>query len=171
VELINLNPKRILAVILLIVVAIMIIYPPLSKGTVSVRLSEKALGPADHLYVTVSQIKIHDAGVDNQTGWHTISNNTVTLDLMNSQSMTDFVAKGTLASGWYDMVSIRIDSASLVSGSNKTSLGLPSDQFNANVSLLIKTLSASTLTVQVTFNTAEMMHTGILNLKLEAIAT
>ncbi len=162
------NPRRIVAVILLIVVATMIVYPALSKGTVSVRLTEKTTASADHLYITISEVEVHDEGLDNSTGWHTISNSTRTLDLMNSQSVTDYVAKGTLPSGWYDMISIHIVSASIVTGSNKTSLALPSDQFAANVSLLVKTLSESTINVQFTFDPAEMKQTGVLSMRLEA---
>jgi hypothetical protein len=162
------NPKRIVAGILLIVVAAMIIYPPLSTGTVSTRFTGKGVGSADHLYVTVGLIELHEDGADNRTGWNQISNKTITLDLMNPKSLADSVVRGTLHTGRYDTISIHVASASLVTGSNQTMLALSSEQYSATISLVLKTFSESTITIQFSFNVTEAAHTGTLSLMVEA---
>jgi len=113
-------------------------------------------------------IEVHDAGLDNQTGWHKVSNQTVDLDLIDQKSLSEFIAKGTVHTGWYDMVSIRVISASLVMGSNETSLALSSDQYSADISLVIRTSTESTLIVQFNFDVQDIGRTGILSLELKA---
>jgi hypothetical protein len=162
------NPRRIVAGILLIVVAAMIVYPPLSTGAVSLKLVGKGVGAADHLYITIDLIELHEEGADNRTGWNRISNKTITLDLMNPKSPADSIVKGTLHTGRYDTVSIHIASASLVTGSNQTILALRSEQYFAKISLVLKTFSESTITVQLNSDVTEAVRTGTLNLLMEA---
>jgi len=166
-----LNPRRIVAAILLIVVVTLIVYPPLSTGTVSVRFKSKGVGSADHLYITVNLIELHEAGVDNRTGWNLISNATRTIDLIDPDSLASFVVEGTVHTGWYDMIAIQVASASLVQGSNETALELSSEQYYATVPLVLKTFSRLTVTVQFSFNATEAASTSILRLELEAVLT
>jgi protein associated with RNAse G/E len=87
---------------------------------------------------------------------------------MDSKSLAGSIVKGTLHTGWYDTISIHVASASLVIGPNQTTLALPSEQYLATVSLVLKTLSESTINIQLKFNLIEMTRTGTLNLVLEA---
>jgi len=164
------NLRRIVAAILLIIVAVMIIYPPLSTGTVSIQFTSKGLGSASHLYVTISLIELHEAGVDNSTGWNRVSNMTITLDLMDSKSLVDSLAKGTIHTGHYDTISITVDSAALVIGSNETTLALSTERYVTNVPLIVKTQSMSAVTVEFNFDIAEMVHTNTLSLMLKAFS-
>jgi hypothetical protein len=168
VKMMALNPRRIVAVILLLLVAAMIFYPAFSKGTVRMRFVGNGVGSADHLYVTMGPIEVHDAALDNQTGWQKVSNQTVMLDLMNRKSLSEFTAKGTVQTGWYDMVSIHVVSASLCMGSNETVLALSSDQYAADISFVIKTSTEATVIIGFNFDVQEIARTSTLSLELEA---
>jgi len=165
------NSKRIVAAILLVIVAAMIIYPPLSTGDVSIEFTSKGSGSANHLYVTISLIELHEAGVNNSTGWNRVSNATVTLDLVDSNSLAHAGVKGTVHTGHYDAISIAVNSATLVIGSNETALALSTELYATNIPLIVKTQSMSAVTVEFSFDIREITSTNTLSLVLKAFSS
>jgi hypothetical protein len=162
------NSRRIIAAVLLVIIVIMIIYPSLSVGSVSVRFDSKGTGSAEHLYVTLSMIRFHDSDFDNQTGWTDALNKTVTLDLIDQTSLAASSVKIMVRSGHYDKVSIHVDSASLVLGSNKTDLALSSDRYVAQVPLLLKFAEGAQITLKLGYNISAIQATGIFDTVIEA---
>jgi len=162
------NSRRIIAAVLLVIIVIMIIYPSLSVGTVSVRFDSKGTGSAEHLYITLSMIQFHEAAFDNQTGWTDALNKTVTLDLIDQTNLAESSVKIMVRTGHYDKVAIHVSSASLVLGSNKTDLALSSERYVAEVPLVLKLAEGAQMALQLSYNISAIQATGIFDTVIEA---
>jgi hypothetical protein len=147
------NSRRIIAAVLLVIIVIMIIYPSLSVGTVSVRFDSKGTGSAEHLYITLSMIQFHE---------------TVTLDLIDQKNLAESSLEMMVRTGHYDKVAIHLSSASLVLGSNKTDLALSSERYVVEVPLVLKLAEEAQMTLQLSYTISAIQATGIFDTVIEA---
>jgi len=76
-----------------------------STGTGKVSIYVKDL-PADwtHINVTFSEVRIHKASADNESGWYNLSLQTQTVDLASLTNVSELLAAGNVSAGKYTQI-------------------------------------------------------------------
>jgi hypothetical protein len=72
-------------------------------GKVSIYVTDL---PADwtHVNVTFSDVRIHEASEDNESGWHTLEIHNQTVDLASLTNMSELLASGNVSAGKYTQI-------------------------------------------------------------------
>ncbi len=104
---------------LLIIVLALALIPPLTKGTMNLRVfTISTPAPILHFYITINQMELHTAGLPSSIGWVTITwtDNPPKLDLagQNGQSSPGASIISPIQSGRYDQIRISIQQSSLI---------------------------------------------------------
>lgn len=128
--------KRIVAVVVLVVIAFLIVFPPLSSGGVRITSSSSTSVPAEHLYVTVGEISAHRADTREPSGWFSITNKSSIIDLALNASET--IALGSLPLGEYDIVRVTVTNATVMVNGTSRTVQLESRVFTIPVSFLVR---------------------------------
>ena len=129
--------KQILAVVVLLIVASLIIFPPLLDGQVRVTLSSTTSVHADHVYVTIGEISAHRADITGLSGWQSISNMSTRIDLTLANT-SETVGSGTLSLGQYETVRVKVTNATVIINGTSQKVQLESDEFTIPFSFLTK---------------------------------
>jgi len=129
--------KRIIAVIVLLVVAFLIVFPPLANGGVRVTLSSSAPTNADRVNVTIGEISAHRTDISGPSAWQTISNKSTLVDLA-AANMNDMIALGSLPVGQYETIRVRVTNATAVVNGTSRSVQLESTVFTISAPFLIR---------------------------------
>lgn len=127
------NAKQIVAAVSVVVLIVMLGYPALSSGTVSVTAHSTGIEKADHIYITVNSILAHVKGQSDSNGWKVISNQSQTIDLVSLASSTNHLTTGSLPVADYDSVRLEISNVTWVF--NKTTTILPPNSPNLDATL------------------------------------
>ncbi|HUK28368.1 MAG TPA: DUF4382 domain-containing protein [Candidatus Acidoferrales bacterium] len=143
------NSKQVVAAIAAIVLIVIIVYPSITSGTVSVSIRASGIKQADHVYVTISGIWAHPAG-QSSSGWTSISNKTQTIDLLSIENTTKLLGSGMLSSGSYDSVRIELTNVTWVFNKTTTTLGVTSPELDAPVNFTVGTGSSPSITITLT---------------------
>ncbi len=162
------RPKQILAIVVLLFVAFLIVYPPLASSSVAVALSPSSSLTAEHVYVTIAEISAHRADTGEPSGWSSVSNKTIEVDLAAVNS-TQSVALGSLPLGQYDSIRIRISNATIVVNGTSKKAQLNSNVFIASVSFMVQLGSQAHVVLSVTSGLDESTSTATLNLSFTTI--
>jgi Domain of unknown function (DUF4382) len=103
-----------IAIALIVVVGGVGVYMVASKstGTGTVSICVKDL-PDDwiHVNVTFSEVKIHKASGDNESGWYNLSLQTDTVDLAVLTNVSELLASGNVSAGKYTQIRIVVIAA------------------------------------------------------------
>ena len=160
--------KRIIAAIVLLVIAFLIVFPPLANGGVKVTLSSTASAHADHVYVTFGEISAHRMDTSGPSAWQTISNRSTLVDLTLA-NMSETIALGTLPLGQYETIRLKVTNATAIVNGTSQKVQLESSVFTISTAFLIR-FGTDTL---ITLNVAPEVQqtTGGVNLKLTFTAT
>jgi len=129
--------KRIIAVIVLLVVAFLIVFPPLMNGGVKVTLSSTTSLHADHLYVTISEISAHRLDIGGPSAWQSISNKSTLVDLAVTD-MSEVVALGSLPLGQYEAIRVKVTNATMITNGASRNLQLESSVISVSVPFLVQ---------------------------------
>ena len=140
--------KRIVAVIVLLVVAFLIVFPPLANGGVRVTLSSTAPVHADHLYLTLGEISAHRIDISGPSAWQVISNKSILVDLTMA-NMTKTVALGTLPLGQYETIRVKVTNATMIVNGASQRIQLDSSVFAIPVSFLARLGTDAVVTLRV----------------------
>ena len=127
--------KQIVAVAVLLVVALLLVFPPLLNGGAKVTLSSATSVHADHVYVTIGEISAHRADISGPSAWQSISNKSIRVDLTLT-NMSETVALGTLPLGQYETVRVRVTNATVIINGTSQKVQLESRVFTIPVSFL-----------------------------------
>lgn len=136
----KLNPmraKQILALIVLLLVAFLIVVPPLLNGGVKVNLSSTTSVQAEHLYLTIGEISAHRTDISGSSAWQSISNKSTVVDL-TSANVTETVALGSLPIGQYETVRVTVTNATVIINGTSKKVQLESRVFTIPVSFLTR---------------------------------
>jgi len=78
-------------------------------GTVSIYVKDL---PAEwtHVNVTFSDVRIHEAGEDNESGWHTLEIHNQTIDLASLTDVSALLASGNVSVGKYTQIRLVVTS-------------------------------------------------------------
>ena len=164
------RPKQILAIAVLLFIAFLIVYPPLASSSVAVALSPSSNLTAEHVYVTIAEINAHRADTREPSGWSSVSNKTIQVDLAAVNS-TQSVALGSLPLGQYDSIRIRISNATVVVNGTSKKAQLNSNVFTAPASFMIQLGAQAHVLFKVTSSLDESTGTATLDLSFIAIPT
>lgn len=139
------NSKQIVAAISALVLVVILVYPTFSTGTVSASLNSTKIAGADHVYVTVGNLRIHHAGRPQSDGWEVVHNQTQTVDLVFLENTTLSFPKGQVPLGSYD--SIRMDLTNVTWAFNKTNTKLSVQSTQLEVKLDFTSQGGRTVSV------------------------
>jgi hypothetical protein len=127
------NSKQVVAVISAIVLIVILVYPTVSVGTVSVSLASARIGKADHVYVTIDRVWAHPSGQASSSGWVVVSNQSVSVDLASLQNSSKVLGSGQISSGDYDGIRIEVSNVTWVFNKTTTTLGIASPEIDGTV--------------------------------------
>jgi len=131
------NSKQIVAVISAVILVVILVYPAVSMGNVSVSLRSAAIAKADHVYVTIDRVLVHPKGQASGGGWKVLSNQSVKIDLVSFENSTSLLGTGQVASGDYDSVRIEVSNVTWVFNKTTTPLGIASPEIDGTVDFTV----------------------------------
>jgi hypothetical protein len=160
--------KQIVAVVVLLIVAFLIVFPPLLNGRVRVTLSSTTSIHADHVYVTIGEISAHRADITGLSGWQSISNKSTRVDLTLANT-SETVGLGTLSLGQYETVRVKVTNATVIINGTSRKVQLESSVFTIPFSFLARFGADTVIILKVSPEVQET--SGGVNLKLSFTAT
>jgi hypothetical protein len=143
------NSKQIVAAISAVVLVIILVFPAVSVGTVSVSLASSRISKADHVYITIDRVFAHPKGQASDAGWVIVSNQSVSADLVSVQNSSRFLGSGQIASGDYDSIRIEVSNATWVFNKTTTNLGIASPEIEGTIDFTVGASKPTTILVTV----------------------
>ncbi len=141
------NSKQVLAAVSLVVLLIILVYPAISTGTVSVELRSMKIDRADHVYVTVKTIWAHQKGQTAAGGWKLVANQSQTIDLISLQNASQPLGVGHVPVAGYNSIRLEVSNVTWVFNKTTTNLSTTSSQLDANLEFLVSAGKQSTITI------------------------
>jgi hypothetical protein len=115
------NSKQIVAAVSAVVLVVILAYPALSTGTVSILLRSPKTQGADHIYALVGDVWVHRLGQPSSEGWEPVFNQTQTVDLISLDNTTMAFAKQQIPVGGYDGIRMEVSNVTWVFSNRTTS--------------------------------------------------
>jgi len=143
------NSKQVVAAFSAVVLIIILVYPAVSEGTLSVSLASAKISKADHVYVTIDRVWAHPTSQAAGSGWVMVSNQTVSADLVSLQNSTEFLGSGQIASGSYDSIRIEVSNVTWVFNKTTINLGIASPEIAGTIDFTIGAARPTTILVTV----------------------
>jgi len=141
--------KQIIAVGVLVIIALLILVPPLLSGNVNVVISSSSPVSAEHLYLTLREIRAHRVGTSDPSGWSLVTNASRQIDLVIA-NMSQSAASGSLPLGGYDTIRVRVTNATVIVNNTSKQARLASSVFTIPVAFLIQFGVETSVTLKVT---------------------
>ncbi len=155
--------KQVVAAAVLLLIAFLLVFPPLAAGSVRVSLSPSSGLPVEHLYVTITEISVHRADTNAPSGWSEVTNRSSQVDLTMVNS-TQTIALGSLSLGQYDTIRLRVTNATAIVNNTSKEVRLVSTVFTVPASFFIGFGAQATVTLNVASNVQD--SSGVMNLEL-----
>ena len=131
------NSKQVVAAISAVILVVILVYPAISMGTVSVSLRSSGMSKADHVYVTIDSVWAHPKDQANGAGWTVVSNQSVNMDLVSLENSTKLLGTGQVPSGDYDSIRIEVSNVTWVFNKTTTSLGIASPEVDGTLDFTV----------------------------------
>ena len=144
------NSKQVVAAVAAVILVAILVYPTISVGTVSVSLASVKLTQADHVYVTIDHVWGHPTSQAAGSGWVSLSNQTVNVDLASVENSTTSLGSGQLTSGNYDGVRIEVTNVTWVFNKTRTNLGIATPLIDGSVDFTVGATKSTTIVVTLT---------------------
>jgi hypothetical protein len=155
------NSKQIVSIVAAIALGLIIVYPAVATGTVTVYMKSTNVEKADHVYAVVKEVWAHQAGLSDVDGWKLISNQSQTVDLVNLQSSTATLGKGSLTLASYDGIRLNIVNVTWVYNNTSTNLQVEFSQMQVNVDFAVKAGGNSTITLVISGQEEELQGSNV----------
>jgi hypothetical protein len=165
------NSKQVVAVVGLVALLIIIVYPALSIGSTSLLVRSTKINEADHVYVTIGNTWAHRLGRSSSEGWELISNQSQTVDLVTLADSTTALGKGSLSVSQYDMIRIDISNVTWVYNNTSSKLHVETTELPANVEFTVVAGKESVITLVLTGHQEEISGTKFFMAQLNATLT
>ena len=162
--------RRIIAVIVLLVVAFLVVFPPLMNGGVKVTLSSTTSLQADHLYVTISEISAHRLDISGPSAWQSISNKSALVDLTMT-NVSEVVALGSIPLGQYEAIRVKVTNATIITNGASRNLQLESSLISVSVPFIVQFGTDVVVTLKVAPEIQESASGASLKLPITAVPT
>ena len=153
------NSKQVVAAVSAVSLVVILVYPALSTGTVSIILGSTSITNADHVYVLVGDVWVHRVGQSSSDGWRLVSNQSQTVDLVSLKDSTLAFAKGQVPVGRYDEIRMAISNVTWVLDQTTTRLSVQIPQLQANLEFKAQAGRGSTISVVLTGQSETMSDT------------
>lgn len=125
-----------LAVALIVVIGTVGVYLLVSgseeTGKVSIYVKDL---PAEwsHVNVTFSDVRIHEAGAENESGWHTLEIHNMTVDLASLTNISALLASGNVSVGKYTQIRLIVTAVTgTMEDGTVVNLTVPSGELKTN---------------------------------------
>ena len=155
------NSKQIVAALSVVALVIIIINPAASTGTIVIRLTSMKLESADHAYVTINGIWVHQKGHSNVEGWKPVYNLTQTIDLVHPENSSKTLPGVQLSVLSYDAIKVQFSDVSWVLNKNNTRLVPQPSQLSANIDFTVQAGKESTLSLLISGHREDVSGTGV----------
>ena len=156
------NSKQVLSGAGVVALLVIVVYPALSTGHVSVFVGSSTIQNADHVYVTIISVWAHRAQQASSEGWELISNETKIIDLIAPQDSPTLLAKGQISVANYDSVRIEVLNVTWVFNKTSTSLQPFLSKVSTNTYFTVKTSGGSLITLMLTGRQEEVQRTVLM---------
>ena len=160
--------KQVVAVAVLVVVALLLVFPPLLSGGAEVTLLSTTSVQADHVYVTIGEISAHRADISGPSAWQSISNKSTRVDLALA-NISETVALGTLPLGEYETVRVKVTNATVIINGTSRKVELESSVFTIPFSFLTRFGTNTVIVLKVTPDVQEITGGVTLRLAFSAV--
>lgn len=141
------NSKQVVSVVGAIALVLIIVYPAVSTGTVTVYLKSMKFENADHVYFVVKEVWAHQSGQSDLEGWKLIANQSHALDLVNLQDQTATLGKGDLSLASYDGIRLNVVNVTWVYNKTASNLQVESPPLQANIDFVVRVGGGSSITL------------------------
>lgn len=141
------NSKQVVAALSVGFLLVILIYPAVSSGNISVVIGGLKVDNADHLYVTVGGVWVHERGQSNSTGWKSVSNQSQTVDLISLENSTKPLVTSQISVARYDSVRLSLSNVTWVFNKTSTSLLTVSPNLDANLEFTLVAGRALTINI------------------------
>jgi len=141
------NSKQVVAALSVVLLLVILIYPAVSTGNISVTIRGLKIDKADHVYVTVSGVWVHARDESNATGWKSVSNQSQTFDLISLENLTRPLATSEISVARYDFVRLSLSNVTWVFNKTTTSLPTTSPNLDANLEFTLAAGRGLTITI------------------------
>jgi hypothetical protein len=141
------NSKQVVAALSVVLLLVILIYPAVSSGNISVTIAGLKIDNADHVYVTVGGVWVHERGQTNATGWKSVSNQSQTVDLISLENLAKPLATSHISVARYDSVRLSLSNVTWVFNKTTTSLLTASSNLDAKLEFTLVAGRALTITI------------------------
>jgi len=131
------NSKQVVAGISVVMLLVILIYPALSSGSLSISLESKSIPKADHVIITITGIWAHREGQIQSQGWELVFNSTKSVDLMSLVTSPD-VIKGNAPTATYDTLRVDVSNVTWVFNGTSNNLQLESEQLTSSIEFTVR---------------------------------
>jgi hypothetical protein len=131
------NSKQVVAAVSVVILLVILIYPALSSGSLSISLKSESIPKADHVYITLKDVWTHRAGQSQSQGWELVFNTTKSVDLTSLVNSPD-VIKGNAPVATYDALRVDLSNVTWVFNGTSSNLQLESNQLISNIGFTVR---------------------------------
>jgi len=132
------DSKQVVAVASAVVLIVILVYPALSTGPVSVVVKSAEIKDAEHVYVTISHIWVHKGSQASFEGWNLLSNQTQTLDLVTLTNASQVLGRADVSLGDYDTIRIEISNVTWTFNNTTSKLQVETSLLPAPVDFTVR---------------------------------
>jgi len=154
------NSKQIVAAISVVALLVILVYPALAAGAVTVQIRSSKMEKADHVFVTIGDVWVHRSEQSGSEGWQLISNQSQTVDLVTLENTTTLFVKGQISLGDYDTVRMEISNITWVFNKTTTNLEVESSQIQSNLDFTVQAGRETIITLVLTGQQQEIRGTN-----------
>jgi cell division protein YceG involved in septum cleavage len=133
------NSKQVVAAVSAVILVVILVYPSVSVGAVSVSLQSAGINKADHVYITIDSVWAHQKGQATGEGWKVVFNQSVSVDLVSLESSAKLIGTGQIPSGDYDSIRIQVSNVTWVFNKTTAPLGIASPEVDGTLDFTVGT--------------------------------
>jgi hypothetical protein len=133
------NSKQVVAAVSVVILLVILNYPALATGTVSVALHSSKIEEADHVFLTLDSVWVHMKGESSTAGWKSIRNQSQQVDLVAIESSSQSLATGQMPVGAYDSVRLVVSNVTWIYNGTTANLTLASHNLESSIDLTLVT--------------------------------
>lgn len=141
------NSKQIVAALSVVLLVVILVYPALSSGRISIAIGGLKINDADHIYVTVYSVWIHVKGESSDAGWKSILNRSQTVDLVSLENRTEPLVTSQISAEQFDAVRLSISNVTWVFNKTTTTLLTASPNIDSNLEFTLTAAKGLNLTI------------------------
>jgi hypothetical protein len=165
------NSKQIVAIVGVIALVVILVYPAFSTSNVSVLVQASKISNADHVFITMNSVWLHQAGGSSTDGWKLVSNQTQSIDLVSLQNSAQLLAKGQVPLSNYDAIRISVSTVNWVYNKTSTQLQAESSQISTTLQFTATAGRDTSITLLIGGNQEQIQGTQLFVSSVNATVT